>query len=114
MFPFFLFSLAFLGRRWWLVILSVFFYYYIRYCVDEYLPRHEIGLMLVLLLLYFWNMRIFPRHFLAVACLFALPILLFFFNVYTKLRQGGGMEIELNLYGLIESVYVLFYQETFP
>ena len=113
MFPFFLFSLAFLGRRWWLVILSVFFYYYIRYCVDEYLPRHEIGLMLILLLLYFWNMRIFPRHFLAVACLFALPLLLFFFNVYTKLRQGVGMEIGLNLYGLIESVYVLFYQETF-
>ena len=113
MFPFFLFSLAFLGRRWWLVILCVFFYYYTRYCVDEYLPRHEIGLMLILLLLYFWNMRIFPRHFLAVVCLFALPILLFFFNVYTKLRQGVGMEIGLNLYGLIESVYVLFYQETF-
>jgi hypothetical protein len=42
-------------------------------------------------------MRIFPRHFLAVVCLFALPILLFFFNVYTKLRQGEGMEIGINI-----------------
>ena len=113
LFPFFLFSLAFLGRRWWIVIPAVFFYYYIRYCVAEYLPRHEIGLMLIMLFLYLWNQRIFPRHYLAASCMFALPLLLLFFNAYTKLRQGIGLEIDLNLYAVLESVFTLFYQETF-
>ena len=113
LFPFFLFSLSSLGRRWWLVIPAVAFFYYVRYCVDEYLPRHEIGLMLILLFLYLWNQKIFPRHYLAASCMFALPVLLFFFNTYTKLRQGAGLEIGFNIYGVLESVFTLFYQETF-
>ena len=113
LFPFFLFSLSSLGRRWWLVVPAVIFYYYVRYCVDEYLPRHEIGLVLILLFLYLWNQKIFPRHYLAASCMFALPALLLFFNMYTKLRQGAGIELGLNFFGVLESVFTLFYQETF-
>ena len=113
LFPFFLFSLASLGRRLYLLIPCFAFYYYVRYCVDQYLPRHEIGLMLILLFLYLWNQRVFPRHYLATVSIFALPVLLLFFNTYTKLRQGAGLEVGFNIYGVLESVFTLFYQETF-
>ncbi len=113
LFPFFLFSLAFLGRQYWWVFLAVMGHYYIRYCTDQYLPRHEIGLMLIMLFLYLWNLRIFTRKVLISSCVLGLPFLLFFFNVYTSLRLGSGVEIGFNFYGILESVLNLFFQETF-
>ena len=113
LFPFFLFSMHALGKRWWLVAFVIGFHYYTKYCINAYISRHEIGMALLLFFLYLWNMRIFPRQILLVVCAGILPPLLFFFNIYTSVRLMGGVDLSLNIMGIIESVITLFYEETF-
>jgi len=112
-FPFFLFSLSSLGRRWALVIFALIFYYYTKYCVSAYLPRHEMGMLLIIIFLYLWNWRIIPRQLIILFSLAGLPLLIFFFNVYNSIRMGAEVNMAFGATGIIVSLIELFYQETF-
>lgn len=111
-FPFFLFALHALGRKLWLVGLTIFLYFYTDYCNTEYISRHEVGLLFLLLFQYAWHFQIIPKSVLVIASLLALPPFIIFLNIYVHLRLGAGMPAAFDISGLVSSLVTLFYQET--
>jgi hypothetical protein len=112
-FPFFLFSLSALGRRWILLIVVLLLYNYIKYCSTAYMSRHEMGMILLMIFLYLWNWKIIPRQIMIIGAAACLPLLIFFFNIYTSIRLGAGIETSFGMASVISSVIELFYAETF-
>jgi hypothetical protein len=112
-FPFFLFSLHALGLRWWWLFIALAFQFYAKYCVNAYLSRHEMALLLLMVYLYFWYRKIIPRQVMVLGSLAALPMLMFFFHSYAMIRLGGGFDLEFGILGVIESSLGLFYEETY-
>ena len=112
-FPFFLFSLASLGKRWYLLIPVLLLYNYIKYCSTAYMSRHEMGMILLMIFLYLWNWKIVPRQVIMIGAATVLPALIVFFNIYTSIRLGAGVEASFGLASVISSLIELFYAETF-
>ena len=88
--PFFLFSLGYFKKFLWIPILLFLFRHYILYVDKAYVSRNEMASLLIVVFCYLWITGWVKRKVLLPVAVIGSPLMLWFFSVYTYIRQGNS------------------------